>query len=70
MWRRGANLEGDTANFVETEQLLELEGYKCSLLQVELRCLIRLLMYQHCSLSQYQQIVITSIRKLFHLHAY
>lgn len=34
MWRRGANLEGDTANFIETEQLFELEGFKCSLLQV------------------------------------
>ncbi|XP_022767758.1 phosphoinositide phosphatase SAC8 isoform X7 [Durio zibethinus] len=33
MWRRGANLEGDTANFIETEQLLELEGFRCSLLQ-------------------------------------
>jgi len=26
MWRRGANLEGATANFVETEQLVEYEG--------------------------------------------
>ncbi|KAL8526643.1 hypothetical protein ACS0TY_015738 [Phlomoides rotata] len=34
MWRRGANLEGDTANFIETEQLLEFEGYMCSFLQV------------------------------------
>ncbi|KAG8649453.1 phosphoinositide phosphatase SAC8 isoform X2 [Manihot esculenta] len=34
MWRRGANLEGDTANFIETEQLFELEGFKCSLLQI------------------------------------
>ncbi|XVE76569.1 hypothetical protein DITRI_Ditri12bG0184000 [Diplodiscus trichospermus] len=34
MWRRGVNLEGDTANFIETEQLLELEGFKCSLLQI------------------------------------
>ncbi|XP_020690034.1 phosphoinositide phosphatase SAC8 isoform X3 [Dendrobium catenatum] len=34
MWRRGANLEGDTANFIETEQLLELEGFKFSFLQV------------------------------------
>ncbi|KDP24430.1 hypothetical protein JCGZ_24994 [Jatropha curcas] len=34
MWRRGANLEGDAANFIETEQLLELEGFKSSLLQV------------------------------------
>ncbi|GAY32017.1 hypothetical protein CUMW_000120 [Citrus unshiu] len=33
MWRRGANLEGDTANFIETEQLLETEGFKSSLLQ-------------------------------------
>nr|GEW53300.1 phosphoinositide phosphatase SAC8 isoform X2 [Tanacetum cinerariifolium] len=28
MWRRGANLEGDTANFIETEQLLEYDGFK------------------------------------------
>ncbi|KAF7825526.1 phosphoinositide phosphatase SAC8 isoform X1 [Senna tora] len=34
MWRRGANLEGDTANFIETEQLLETEGFRSSLLQV------------------------------------
>ncbi|KAL0910859.1 hypothetical protein M5K25_018955 [Dendrobium thyrsiflorum] len=34
MWRRGASLEGDTANFIETEQLLELEGFKFSFLQV------------------------------------
>ncbi|KAJ6303495.1 hypothetical protein OIU77_017385 [Salix suchowensis] len=27
-------LEGDTANFIETEQLLELEGYRSSLLQI------------------------------------
>lgn len=36
MWRRGANFEGDTANFIETEQLLEIEGFKSSLLQVYL----------------------------------
>ncbi|XP_027349799.1 phosphoinositide phosphatase SAC8 isoform X2 [Abrus precatorius] len=34
MWRRGANLEGDTANFIETEQLLETEEFRSSLLQV------------------------------------
>ncbi|KAG7960883.1 hypothetical protein I3843_10G149400 [Carya illinoinensis] len=34
MWRRGANLEGDTANFIETEQLLEVDGFRFSLLQV------------------------------------
>ncbi|KAE8099187.1 hypothetical protein FH972_017190 [Carpinus fangiana] len=34
MWRRGANLEGDTANFIETEQLLEVEGFRSSLLQI------------------------------------
>ncbi|KAI3447792.1 hypothetical protein Pfo_004457 [Paulownia fortunei] len=34
MWRRGANLEGDTANFVETEQLLEFDGHISSFLQV------------------------------------
>ncbi|GFY83787.1 SAC domain-containing protein 8 [Actinidia rufa] len=34
MWRRGANLEGDSANFIETEQLLEFEGFRYSLLQI------------------------------------
>ncbi|XP_023539998.1 phosphoinositide phosphatase SAC8 isoform X2 [Cucurbita pepo subsp. pepo] len=34
LWRRGANLEGDTANFIETEQLVEHEGFKASLLQI------------------------------------
>lgn len=34
MWRRGANLEGDTANFIETEQLLEYDRFKSSFLQV------------------------------------
>nr|XP_043636088.1 phosphoinositide phosphatase SAC8 isoform X2 [Erigeron canadensis] len=34
MWRRGANLEGDVANFIETEQLLEYDGFKSSFLQV------------------------------------
>ncbi|KAF8402630.1 hypothetical protein HHK36_010719 [Tetracentron sinense] len=34
MWRRGANLEGDTANFIETEQLLEFEGLRFSFLQI------------------------------------
>ncbi|KAL6534459.1 hypothetical protein OROHE_013384 [Orobanche hederae] len=33
MWRRGANLEGDTANFIETEQLLEYEDHIFSFLQ-------------------------------------
>nr|XP_029120299.1 phosphoinositide phosphatase SAC8 isoform X3 [Elaeis guineensis] len=34
MWRRGANLDGDTANFIETEQLVEFEGLKSSFLQI------------------------------------
>ncbi|KAL7136216.1 hypothetical protein ABFS83_10G014600 [Erythranthe nasuta] len=34
MWRRGANLEGDTANFIETEQLLEFGDHISSFLQV------------------------------------
>ncbi|KAF8683796.1 hypothetical protein HU200_044730 [Digitaria exilis] len=34
MWRRGANLEGATANFVETEQLVEYEGLMSSFIQV------------------------------------
>ncbi|KAJ4969519.1 hypothetical protein NE237_016220 [Protea cynaroides] len=35
MWSRGANPEGDTANFIETEQLLELDGFKSSFLLVQ-----------------------------------
>lgn len=34
MWRRGANLEGDVANFIETEQVVEVNGLRSSLLQV------------------------------------
>ncbi|XP_057525303.1 phosphoinositide phosphatase SAC8 isoform X3 [Amaranthus tricolor] len=34
MWRRGANLEGDAANFIETEQLLESKDFRSSFLQV------------------------------------
>lgn len=49
MWRRGANLEGDVANFIETEQLLEYEGFKSSLLQV--RGSIPLLWEQIANLS-------------------
>lgn len=40
MWRRGANLEGDTANFIETEQLLDVDGFRFSLLQVTVLYLI------------------------------
>lgn len=34
MWRRGADLEGHVANFIETEQLLEVDGFITSYLQV------------------------------------
>ncbi|OIW07461.1 hypothetical protein TanjilG_24323 [Lupinus angustifolius] len=34
MWRRGANLDGDTANFIETEQLFENEDFSSSFLLV------------------------------------
>ncbi|KAG5092329.1 hypothetical protein JHK82_051107 [Glycine max] len=33
MWRRVANLEGGTANFIETDQFLENEEFKFSFLQ-------------------------------------
>lgn len=34
MWRRGANYDGDVANFVETEQVLEVNGHVASYIQV------------------------------------
>lgn len=34
MWRRGANLEGAAANFIETEQLLQFQNFRSSFLQV------------------------------------
>ncbi|XP_062095118.1 phosphoinositide phosphatase SAC8 [Humulus lupulus] len=34
MWRRGANLEGDVANFIETEQLVETNGLRSSFMQI------------------------------------
>lgn len=45
MWRRGANLEGDTANFIETEQLLEFEGFRSSFLQV---CIQNMILQLNC----------------------
>ncbi|XP_070665562.1 phosphoinositide phosphatase SAC8-like isoform X1 [Malus domestica] len=44
MWRRGANLDGDVANFIETERLVEIEGFQSPLLQI--RGSIRLLWEQ------------------------
>ncbi|KAH7287003.1 hypothetical protein KP509_32G032600 [Ceratopteris richardii] len=34
MWRRGANVNGDVANFVETEQIIQANGYVASYVQV------------------------------------
>ncbi|CAN6469822.1 unnamed protein product [Victoria cruziana] len=34
MWRRGANLEGDTANFIETEQIVEFDGLVAAYMQI------------------------------------
>ncbi|CAM6083198.1 unnamed protein product [Calypogeia fissa] len=34
MWRRGADLEGHVANFVESEQILEADGFLSSYVQV------------------------------------
>ncbi|XP_024189886.1 phosphoinositide phosphatase SAC8 isoform X1 [Rosa chinensis] len=56
MWRRGANLEGDVANFIETEQLAEFEGFKSSLLQI--RGSIPLLWEQIVDLSYKPQLKI------------
>lgn len=35
MWRRGADSDGFVANFVETEQILQLNGYTASFVQVQ-----------------------------------
>ncbi|XP_059639037.1 phosphoinositide phosphatase SAC8 isoform X2 [Cornus florida] len=56
MWRRGANLEGDVANFIETEQLLECEGFRSSYLQI--RGSIPLLWEQIVDLSYKPQLKI------------
>lgn len=34
MWRRGADSDGYVANFVETEQILQLKGFTASFVQV------------------------------------
>lgn len=36
MWRRGADSDGFVANFVETEQLVQLNGYTASFVQVQI----------------------------------
>lgn len=66
MWRRGANLEGDTANFIETEQLLETEEFKFSFLQV----LLYIILYQlpvipFCSFSTQLVVFSTCILSMF-----
>ncbi|KAK9159100.1 hypothetical protein Scep_005674 [Stephania cephalantha] len=58
MWRRGANLEGDTANFIESEQILEFKGFNSSFLQV--RGSIPLLWEQIVDLSYKPQIRINN----------
>jgi len=34
MWRRGADPDGYVANFVETEQIMKINGYTGSIVQV------------------------------------
>lgn len=34
MWRRGADPEGHVANFVETEQIMQMNGFTSSFVQV------------------------------------
>lgn len=34
MWRRGADPDGYVANFVETEQIMQINGYTGSIVQV------------------------------------
>lgn len=36
MWRRGADSDGYVANFVETEQIMHINGYTASFVQVML----------------------------------
>ncbi|XP_042397986.1 phosphoinositide phosphatase SAC8-like isoform X2 [Zingiber officinale] len=69
MWRRGANLEGAAANFIETEQILEFEGFRASFLQI--RGSIPLLWEQIVDLSYKPQLNIinhdeTVVERHFH----
>lgn len=34
MWRRGADSDGYVANFVESEQIVQMNGYTASFVQV------------------------------------
>jgi hypothetical protein len=35
MWRRGADSDGYVANFVETEQIVQMNGFTSSFVQVK-----------------------------------
>ncbi|RXH81856.1 hypothetical protein DVH24_036197 [Malus domestica] len=59
--RRGANLDGDVANFIETEQLVGIEGFRSSLLQI--RGSILLLWEQIVDLSYKPQLRIITHEK-------
>ncbi|KAK1354152.1 hypothetical protein POM88_047408 [Heracleum sosnowskyi] len=55
MWRRGANLQGDAANFIETEQFMEFDGFISSFLQEEQKrawmlYLLQVSVFSHLSL--------------------
>lgn len=36
MWRRGADSDGYVANFVESEQIIQISGFRASFVQVYL----------------------------------
>ena len=50
MWRRGADSDGYAANFVETEQIMQLNGYTASFVQV----LLSVTMKQLCGVLAIQ----------------
>ncbi|KAL3651862.1 Fimbrin, actin-bundling protein [Castilleja foliolosa] len=51
MWRRGADSDGFVANFVETEQIIQLKGYTASFIQLGVRGSIPLLWDQIVDLT-------------------
>lgn len=53
MWRRGADSDGYVANFVESEQIMQFNGFTASFVQVMFYVLFSYLLFIQISLQTY-----------------
>ena len=54
MWRRGADSDGYVANFVESEQIMQVNGFTASFVQVMFYILFSYFLFIQISLQIYR----------------